>query len=81
MNKYISEFQHDVEKLLAGDFKNLQKSNHTEEAFNDKIGSLDIGANGYALSDDWDTLKKLKCHGKAWFCSKYLNLTPNGTGF
>ena len=52
MNKYISEFQHDVEKLLAGDFKNLQKSNHTEEAFNDKIGSLDIGANGYALSDD-----------------------------
>ena len=52
MNKYISEFQHDVEKLLAGDFKNLQKINHTEEAFNDKIGSLDIGANGYALSDD-----------------------------
>ena len=30
------------------------------------IGSLDIGTNGYALSDVRDTLnKKLKSHGKA----------------
>ena len=46
--------------------KILKKSNYIEEAFNDMIGSLDIGTNGYALSDDRDTLKKkLKSHGKA----------------
>ena len=46
------------------------------------IGSLDIGTNGYALSDVRDTLnKKLKCHGKAWLFSKYLNLTPKRIGF
>ena len=66
MNKYISKFQRDVEKLLADDFENPEKGNHIEEAFNDVIGSLDIGTNGYALSDVGDTLnKKLKCHGKA----------------
>ena len=66
MNKYISKFQRDVEKLLADDFENPEKSNHIEEAFNDVIGRLDIGANVYALSDVQDTLnKKLKCHGKA----------------
>ena len=66
MNKYISKFQRDVEKLLADDFENPEKSNHIEKAFNGMIGSLDIGTNGYALSDDRDTLKKkLKCHGKA----------------
>ena len=62
--------------------KILKKSNYIDEAFNDMIGSLDIGTNGYALSDDRDTLKKkLKSHGKAWLFSKYLNLTPNGIGF
>ena len=34
MNKYISKFQRDVHKLLADDFENLEKSNHTEKAFN-----------------------------------------------
>ena len=82
MNKYISKFQRDVEKLLADDFENPEKSNHIEKAFNGMIGSLDIGTNGYALSDDRDTLKKkLKCHGKACSFSKYLNLTPNGIRF
>ena len=66
MNKYISKFQHGIEKLLADDFENPEKSNHIEEAFIDVIGSLDIGTNGYALSDVRDTLnKKLKCHSKA----------------
>ena len=66
MNKYISKFQRDVKKLLADDFENPEKSNHIEGAFNDLIGSLDIGTNGYALSDVRDTLsKKLKCHSKA----------------
>ena len=52
--------------MLADDFENPEKSNHIEEAFNDVIGRLDIGANVYALSDVQDTLnKKLKCHGKA----------------
>ena len=61
MNKYISKFQRDVEKLLADNFENPEKSNHIEEAFND-----DTGTNGYVLSDVRDTLnKKLKCHGKA----------------
>ena len=65
MNKYISKFQCNVEKLSADDFENPVKSNH-EEAFNDMIGSLDIGTNGFALSDVRDTLnKKLKSHGKA----------------
>ena len=60
-NKYIRTFQRDVEKLLADDFENPEKSNHIEEAFND-----DTGTNGYVLSDVRDTLnKKLKCHGKA----------------
>ena len=46
------------------------------------IGSLDIAMNGYAVSDVRDMLnKKLKCHGKAWLFSKYLNLTPKGIGF
>ena len=46
------------------------------------IGSLDIGTNGYLLSDDRDMLKKkLKCHCETWLFSKYLNLTPNGIGF
>ena len=50
-------------KLLADDFENSEKSNHIEEAFNNMIGSLDIGTNGYLLSDDRDMLKKkLKCH-------------------
>ena len=66
MNKYISKFQRDVEKLLADDFENPGKLNHIEEAFNDVINSLDISTNGDALSDVRDTLnKKLKCHGKA----------------
>ena len=66
MNKYISNFQRDVEKLLADDFENPEKSSHIEEAFKDVIGSLDIGTNDYALSDVRDTLnKQLKCHGKA----------------
>ena len=66
MNKYISKFQRDIEKLLADDFENPEKCNHTEEAFNDVTGSLDIGTNGYALSDVRDTLnKKLKCLDKA----------------
>ena len=51
MDKYISKFQRDVDKLLADDFGNPEKSNHIEEAFNDVIDSLDIGTNGYALSD------------------------------
>ena len=34
MNKYISKFQCDIHKLLADDFENLEKSNHTEKAFN-----------------------------------------------
>ena len=43
------------------------------------IGSLNLGTNGYALSDVRDVLnKKLKCHGRAWLFSKYLNLTPKG---
>ena len=46
MNKYISKFQPGVKKLLADDFKNPEKSDHIEEAFNDVIGSLDIGTNG-----------------------------------
>ena len=50
MNKYISKFQRDVEKLSDDDFENPEKSNHIEEAFNDMIGSLDIDTNGYALS-------------------------------
>ena len=45
MNKYISKFQRDVEKLLADDFENPEKSNHIEKAFNGLIGSLDIGTN------------------------------------
>ena len=66
MNKYISNFQRDVEKLLADDSENPEKSSHIEEAFKDVIGSLDIGTNDYALSDVRDTLnKKLNCHGKA----------------
>ena len=66
MNKYISKIQRDVEKFLAHDFENPEKSNHIEEAFNDVIGSFDIGTNGYALSDVRDTLnKKVKCQGKA----------------
>ena len=66
MNKYISKFQRDVKKLLADDFENPEKSNHIEEAFNDLIGSLDIGTNGYTLSDVRDTSsKKLKYHSKA----------------
>ena len=66
MSKYISKFQRDIEKLLADDFENPEKNNHIEETFNDVIGSLDIGTNGYALSDVRDTLnKKLKCHGQA----------------
>ena len=51
MNKYISKFQRDVEKLLADDFENPEKSNHIEEAFNNLIGSLDIATNGYAFLD------------------------------
>ena len=43
INKYISKFQRDVEKLLADDFENPGNSNHNEEAFNDVIGSLNIG--------------------------------------
>ena len=82
MNKYISKFQRDIEKLLADDFENPEKSNHIEEAFNDVTGSLDIGTNGYALSDVRDTLnKKLKCHDKAWLFSKYLDLTLKGIEF
>ena len=66
MNKYISKFQRDVQKLLADDFENPEKSNHIEKAFNDVIGRLDIGTNVYALSDIQNTLnKKLKFHGKA----------------
>ena len=66
INKYISKFQRDIKKLLADHFENPEKSNHIEEAFDDVISSLDIGMNGYALSDVPDTLnKKLKCHGKA----------------
>ena len=66
MNKYISKIQRDVEKFLAHNFENPEKSNHIEEAFNDVIGSFDIGTNGYALSDVRDTLnKKVKCQGKA----------------
>ena len=45
MNKYISKFQRDVEKLLADDFENPEKSKHIEKAFNGLIGSLDIGTN------------------------------------
>ena len=30
MNKYISKFQRDVEKLLAEDFENPKKSNHIQ---------------------------------------------------
>ena len=66
MNKYISKFKRDVENVLADDFENPEKSNHIEEAFNDVIGTLSNGTNGYALSDVRDTLnKKFKCHGKA----------------
>ena len=55
MKKYISKFQ-------GGDFENPEKSN----LINNVIGSLDIVANGYALSDVRDTLnKKLQCHGRA----------------
>ena len=43
MNKYISKFQRDIEKLLADNFQEI------EEAFKDVIGSLDIGTNGYAF--------------------------------
>ena len=66
MNKYISKFQCNIDKLSVDDFENPVKSNHNVEAFNDVIGSLDIGTNGYALPDVRDTLnKKLKFHGKA----------------
>ena len=78
MNKYISKFQRDVHKLIADDFENLEKSNHTEKAFN----LLDISANGHVLSDVRNTLSKtLKCHGKASLFSKYLNLTLKGIRF
>ena len=30
MNKYISKFQRDVEKLLADDFENPEKKTHWE---------------------------------------------------
>ena len=30
MNKYINKFQRDVEKLLAEDFENPEKSNHIQ---------------------------------------------------
>ena len=66
INKYISKFQCDAEKLLADNFENPEKSNHIEEGFKEVICSLDIGMNGYALSDVGDKLnKKLKCHGEA----------------
>ena len=51
MSKYISKFQRHVQKLLADDFENPEKSNHIEEAFNNLIGSLDIATNGYAFLD------------------------------
>ena len=66
MSKYISKFQRHVQKLLADDFENPEKSNHIEEVFNNLIGSLDIATNGYAFLDVRDTLnKKLKCRYKA----------------
>ena len=67
MSKYISsKFQRHVQKLLADDFENPEKSNHIEEVFNNLIGSLGIATNGYAFLDVRDTLnKKLKCRYKA----------------
>ena len=66
MSKYISKFQCHVQKLLADDFENPEKSNHIEEAFNNLVGSLNIATNGYAFLDVRDTLNnKLKCHCKA----------------
>ena len=68
--------------MSVDDFENPVKSNHNVEAFNDVIGSLDIGTNGYALPDVRDTLnKKLKFHGKAWLFSKHLDWTPKGIEF
>ena len=82
MNKYISKFQRDVEKLLADDFENPEKKKHIEKVINDVIARLDIGTNGYAFSDVRDTLnKKLKCGGKAWLFSTYLNWTSEGIIF
>ena len=75
MNKYIDKFQRHVKKLLPDDFENPEKFNCIGEAFSEVIGSLSIGANGFALSDVRDMLnKKLKCRDKAWFFSKYLNV-------
>ena len=51
MSKYISKFQCHVQKLLADDFENPEKSNHIEEAFNNLVGSLNIATNGYAFLD------------------------------
>ena len=58
MNKYINQFERDVEKLLADDFESEKQSNHVKEAFTELVATLDIGLNGYAISEIRDTLNK-----------------------
>lgn len=61
LNKYLNQFERDIEKLLAGNFGNNQETNIIKEAFDELVQSLNLGTNGYAVSDLRDTINhKLK---------------------
>ena len=64
MNKYIKQFQRDVEKLMEVDFDNEGNEDVVIKEFNELVSTLDIKTTGYAVSDVRDMLNmKLMVHG------------------
>lgn len=65
MIKYFINFERDVVKLLNIDFGSQGQRSCIKETFKELAETLDIGLNGYAVSDVRDTLnKKLDDFGK-----------------
>ena len=67
LNKYLNQFERNIEKLLAGHFGNNQETNVIKETFDELVQTLNLDTNGYAVSDLRDTINntlKSKNHGK-----------------
>ena len=65
MNKYIKQFQRDVEKLLERNFESKDESDCIEKVFEELIATLNISTTGYAVSDLRDAVnEKLENYGE-----------------
>ena len=79
-NKYLKQFQRDVDRLMQADFDKSGNEDAVTAAFNQLILTLDPNTTGYAVSDIRDALNtQLKTHGKCrylfWAGSYLYHLT------